>query len=315
VSQGINLRNHAGYPCAWRYGTLIALVWGEMNAKTSIKNPIEKRFPTVLLCGLGALAAFMAAGCCDECNTPVAVDYPPAAPTGVYSITGDTRIDIYWNANTERDLEGYDIFWSYNEDGPFQYLVSVPPQSPRYGDTDVDNGTTYFYEIRAYDHAGHTSEFSYVIFDTPRPAGTNLVLYDYLGQTAGLSGYDFSAYAVQSWNLPTTDVYFGSPNGVPTLFGYGSSVGDGVDVQDYGFGDLDIVDWAPDILDGWSPSKRVEMIRGHSYVIQILDISGYYYYAKVYCRSVSNDFVFLDWAYQIARGNPELSPGQGAKKR
>jgi hypothetical protein len=287
-----------------------------MNAKTSINTPIEKRFWAVVLCGLAAATALLIAGCCDECSNPVVPpDYPPAMPTGVYSITGDTRVDIYWNANTERDLEGYDIFWSYNEDGPFEYMVSVSQPSTRFVDTDVDNGTTYFYAVRAYDTGGHTSELSAVIFDTPRPAGTNLVLYDYLGQTAGLSGYDFSAYAVQSWALVTTDVYFGSPNGVPTLFGYGSSVGDGVDVQDYGFGDLDIVDWAPDILDGWAPSKRVEMIRGHSYVIQILDVSGYYYYAKVYCRAVSNDLVSLDWAYQTAQGNPELSPGQGAKKR
>ncbi len=286
-----------------------------MKTKTNKKDPIVKRVWMCVLSVFAASAILMAGGCCDDCDDPFIADYPPAAPSGVYSITGDARVDIYWNANTERDLEGYDIFWSYEEDGPFDYLVSVPLQSTRFVDTDVENGVTYFYAIRAYDDGGLTSELSDVIFDTPRPAGTNLVLYDYLGQTAGLSGYDFSAYAVQSWNLATTDVYFGSPNGVPTLFGYGSSVGDGVDVQDYGFGELDIVDWAPDIPDGWSPSKRVEMIRGHSYVIQILDISGYYYYAKVYCRSVSNDLVFLDWAYQSAAGNPELSPGQGAKKR
>lgn len=303
------------YPCAGPYGTLIALAWGVMKAKTSITNPIGKRVRSVLLSSLAAAAALMAAGCCDECNDPYVPDYPPATPTGLYSITGDTRIDIYWNANTERDLEGYDIYWSDSEDGPFDYMVSVPSPSTRFVDTDVENGATYFYAIRAYDDRGQTSELSGAIFDTPRPAGTNLFLYDYLGPTAGLSGYDFSAYLVQPWNAVTTDVYFGSPNGVPTLFGYGLSVGDGVDVQDYGFGELDIVDWAPDILDGWAPSKRVEMIRGHSYVIQILDISGYYYYAKVYCRAVSDDMVSLDWAYQTAAGNPELSPGQGAKKR
>jgi hypothetical protein len=128
-----------------------------------------------------------------------------------------------------------------------------------------------------------------------------------------LSGYDFSAFTVQPWNSITTDVYFGSPSGIPTLFGRGAAVGVGVDVQDYGFVDLDYVDWAPEIFDGWSPSKRVEMIPGHSYVVQILD-GEYYQYAKVYCQSVSNDLVVLDWAYQQGQGNPELSPERGGQK-
>ena len=280
-----------------------------------MKNPIEKRVLTVVLSGVIAALTLMLAGCCDECNDPFVADYPPAAPTGLYSITGDARVDIYWNANTEPDLEGYDILWSYTAEDDPEYLVSVPRHATGFVDEDVDNGVTYYYVIRAYDRAGQQSEESIQIHDTPRPAGTDLNLYDYLGQNEGWSGYDFSAYAVQPADLATTDVYFGSPSGVPTLFGYGSSVGDGVDVQDYGFGELDIVDWAPEILDGWAPSKSVEMIRGHSYVVQILDASGYYYYAKVFCRTVSNDLVVLDWAYQLARGNPELSPGQGAKKR
>ena len=290
-----------------------------MKTKSSIRHLSEKRVWTLVVLG-GAVAAMtlMFAGCCDECNDPVIVDYPPAAPTGVYSITGDARVDIYWNANTEPDLDVYNIYWSYNADGPYERLVTVPRHSDSFVDTDVVNGVTYFYFIRAFDLAGQSSGDSDLIFDTPRPAGVGLVLHDYLGQNTVSSGYDFSANsargAVQPWNLATTDGYFGSPSGVPTLFGYGPSVGDGVDVQDYGFGDLDIVDWAPDIFDGWSPSKRVEMIRGHSYVVQILDVSGYYYYAKVFCQTVGNDLVVLDWAYQIAGGNPELAPGQGGKR-
>ena len=74
------------------------------------------------------------------------------------------------------------------------------------------------------------------------------------------------------------------------------------------------MDWAPEIEDGWSPSKQVEMIPGHSYVIQIEDASTYYFYAKVYCVNVSNERVFLNWAYQIDPGNPELTPGRGGAR-
>jgi hypothetical protein len=261
-------------------------------------------------------AAMLSVGCdSDECaNCPVVVDYPPAAPTGVYSITGNEWIEIRWNANTEPGLAGYDIFWSDDQAGPFEYMVSVPRHQTFFVDRDVQNGFTYFYKIRAYDLLERVSEFSAVIFDTPRPAGTGLVLWNNLGQRDELSGYDFSEFRQQLWTLSTTDVYFGSPNGVPTLFGKGSSVGIGVDVQDYGFIDLEWVDWAPEILDGWSPSKRAEMIPGHSYVVQILDASDYYFYAKVYCQTVNEDFVVLDWAYQEAPGNPELAPERGGQR-
>jgi hypothetical protein len=291
-----------------------------MKTKPGIKCFDKKRVWKAFVLGSAVVAMVaMFTGCCDECQDPVIidnppVDYPPAAPTGVFSITGDGWVDIYWNANTERDLEGYDIYWSDSEESPFKYMVSVPRHSTHYVDYDVDNGVTYFYLLRAYDAAGQQSGDSGVIFDTPRPAGTNLFLYDYLGQNTGSSGYDFSEYTVQAWDRTTTDVYFGSPNGVPTLFGRGSSVGRGVDVQDYGYIDLDFVDWAPDITEGWSPSKRVEMIPGHSYVVQMLDVSGYYFYAKVFCQTLGGGLVVLDWAYQIDPGNPELSPEQGDKR-
>ncbi|MEJ2721930.1 MAG: hypothetical protein P8181_12450, partial [bacterium] len=151
------------------------------------------------------------------------------------------------------------------------------------------------------------------VFDTPRPAGSDLVLHDYTGQSQGLSGYDFSEFRRQAWNVSTTDVYFGSPDGVATLFGKGLEIGAGVDVQDYGFIDLEFVDWAPDIYEGWSPSKRVELIPGHSYVIQIED-GDFYQYAKVYVNSVESDLVILDWAYQQSEGNPELAPGAGGAR-
>jgi hypothetical protein len=269
----------------------------------------------VSLVSFGVAALFGTTGCCDECNQPVIVDDPPAAPTGLFSVTGDERVDMYWNANTEPDLAGYDIFWSPTSDAQdFEYMVSTRRDEAQYTDIDVDNGTTYYYMVRAYDRAGNVSDFSDAIFDTPRPAGTGLVLHDYLGQNAGSSGYDFSAFTVQAWNIATTDVYFGLPSGIPTVFGRGSAIGDGVDVQDYGFVDLDFVDWAPDITQGWSPSKRVEMIPGHSYVVQILGADDFYYYAKLFCQSLSGDLVVVNWAYQAEPGNPELSPERGGQQ-
>lgn len=300
---------------ARRGGTRLALRRGEMKEKSSIRRTINGRaWRTALLAVALAAAALSGTGCEEDCDLPVVGEFPPAPPSGVYSITGDGWIEIRWNANTETGLAGYDIFWSDDPSAPFDYMVSVPRHATSYVDYDVDNGFTYFYQIRAFDLVGRVSDFSAIIFDTPRPAGTGLILYDYMGQKAALSGYDFSAGRVQAAGDATTDVYFGSPSGRPTLFGKGSSVGDGVDVQDYGLIDLELVDWAPEIYEGWAPSKRVELIQGHSYVVQILDTSDYYFYAKVYCQAVNNDFVVLDWAFQIDPGNPELAPERGGQR-
>ena len=237
----------------------------------------------------------------------------PSAPDGVFSITGDGQVEICWNLNPEPDIAGYDVYWNSQPTGLFQYVATVGAKTTCYVDTDVDNGTTYFYAVLAFDNDGLESELSFEdVFDTPRPEGTNLVLFDYLGQNSGLSGYDFSSLSgtPQAWDNPTTDVYFGPFNGVPTLF---ADQGAGVDVQDYGYIELLYVDWAP--AGGWAPSGQVEMIPGHSYIVRVVNQSGLFNMAKFYVQSASAASVTLDWAYQVDLDNPELSPGVGGAQR
>jgi hypothetical protein len=263
------------------------------------------------------LVAVPLTGCNHEDSDLVVVDVdnPPSAPDGVFSITGDLEVTICWNPNPESDIAGYDIFWNDAPTGFFEYVGSVGPGEFCYVDTDVDYRTTYFYAVLAFDHAGQESELSYEdVFDTPRPEGVGLVL------NTVLRGYDFSSLTgnAQAQNDPGTDVYFGAPNGVPTLF---ADQGAGVDIQDYGYIDLVDVDWAP--ASGWAPSGRVEFINGHSYVVRIVSLSGAFNMAKVYVVSVSLSSVTLDWAYQLDEDNPELyrvgaddgSPGVGGAQR
>ena len=253
-------------------------------------------------------------GCDENTEQPVFLDLPPSAPDGVFSVTGDGQVEICWNSNPEDDIAGYDVYWNDEELGFYEYVASVGPSETCYIDTDVTNGVTYYYAVLAVDGVGQESDLSYVtIFDTPRPEGTNLVLFefDYLGQNGSLSGYDFSGLSgtPQDWMLSSTDVYFDAPNGVPTLF----SKGAGVDVQDYGFIELIYVDWAP--FGGWSNVGQVELIQGHSYVIRISDGGGGMNYAKLYCVAASASSCTLDWAYQFDTDNPELTPGIGGAQQ
>jgi len=284
-----------------------------MKNKTHIRKLFGGSFSaqTIALLVLVLAMTFLVVGCDDD---PVDVNDPPSAPDGVYSVTGDEQVTICWNKNPEPDIAGYDIYWNDEPTGLFERIATVGPNQTCYIDTDVDNSTTYFYAIKAFDFGGLESEFSVEdVFDTPRPEGFNLVL-ESLGQDPTESGYDFSTLSstAQPWNLSSTDVYFDSPGGIPTLFGKGANVGVGVDIQDYGYIDLIDVDWAPER--GWAPSKRAELIEGHSYVVQIED-GAFYQYAKVYVVAATDLLVVLDWAYQEDPGNPELTPEQGGEQK
>jgi hypothetical protein len=248
----------------------------------------------------------LVAGCEDD-DPVVAADYPPFPPDGVFSVTGDQLVTIYWNENQEQDLDGYRVYrGNVDLSGPYFPLADVPAGQTFYDDTDVNNGETWFYAVAAFDRAGHESELSREdIFDTPRPEGFNLVLVE-LGQDQSHAGYDFSSLSNSSQDAAagTTDIYFDNIGGVNYVRATA-----GVDIQDYGLIDLAGVDWAPET--GWAPSGQAEAIADHSYIVRIL-AGSVYHYAKFFVRTVTPSSLTLDWAYQPSSselGNRELLTG------
>jgi hypothetical protein len=265
-----------------------------------------------------ALLPFVA-GCSDDDPVEVVDTQAPFPPDGVFSITGDGYVTICWNENLESDLAAY---WVYACDpttqacdtpqGRYDFVAEVPASETCYDDFDVNNGDTWFYAVAAVDESGNDSELSYeLVFDTPRPAGTNLELYDFMGQSNSQSGYDFSSVsgAAQAWDDASTDIYFGATDGVNYI-----TAAAGVDIQDFGWTfDMDDLNFAPD--KGYSPSGRVEAIEEHGYFVRITGGQGTHY-AKFRVTFVTNPNlgvdsrrVTVDWAYQTATDNPELAPG------
>lgn len=278
-----------------------------MTHHLRIRNPIDR---AVRLSGAAvAVAAVMlplVAGCNED---PVAVDDPPFPPNGVFSVTGDGVVSIYWNPNQEKDLAGYRVYRGKSDPGPYYRLADVSKSQTYYDDTDVVNGDTWFYAVTAIDRAGHESDLSRdLVFDTPRPEGFGLVLVD-LGQDPSHAGYDFSSLSgvSQAATLSTTDIYFDSAGGVNNLVCADDVK---VDIQDYGLIDLVGVDWAPET--GWAPSHRAEAIVGHSYIVRVRNSQGDFNMAKVHVNEVSATSITMDWAYQADQNNPELAPAGGA---
>ncbi|HXG37132.1 MAG TPA: hypothetical protein VNL36_00025 [Bacteroidota bacterium] len=229
------------------------------------------------------------------CDNFVEIDRtPPAAPRGIRTVSLDNAVEITWLPNTEPDIAGYKIWTSDRYDGRYQLIGDT--RDTRFVDRGARNGTTYYYALSAYDIEGNESELSdEEVYDTPRPEGYGVRLSNY--RTAPSSaGYDFSTYSVGRYDDEFTDLFFENFNGR-----YYLNVWNDTDIQDMGYTrTLDEISVAP--TQGWSPSKSAEAIVGHTYVIWTWDD----HYAKVRVREVNASQVVFDWAYQTAKGNPEL---------
>jgi hypothetical protein len=247
---------------------------------------------------LTALLALATWGC-ETTVTEVIVppDVPPAAPQGLYSVTGDQRVTLYWIHNTEPDFAEYCVWRGPAYEGPYELLGHTTQTS--WADETAENAVTYFFAVSALDHAGLESPLSKEsVFDTPRPEGFALVLTNSDLGADKPAGYDFSAGAVRRADDPRTDVYFFARSGLQLLIARDVDT----DVQDAGYRALEDLDWAPG--DGWSPTGEAELIAGHSYYVWTRDN----HYAKVECVSVDGAQAVLNWAYQLMPGNPELKP-------
>lgn len=256
----------------------------------------------VLAAGLGVNAGCHHWDDCDDCDPGFHPDtYPPAAPRGVETVTGDHEVEIYWLANTERDLDGYRLYRNEEPDGYFRRIATVGRSSVSFVDRDVRNGETYYYALAAFDDAGNESELSSELaFDTPRPEGRDLRLSNSVRVPAE-AGYDFSARRVVDVASIDADIYYWQTEEDGAWLVATERSGDVfTDIQDVGFARFDEIGWAPE--GGWAPSGDVPLIEGHVYVIWTWDD----HYAKVRVVSLGPNSVVLDWAYQLDPGNPEL---------
>jgi len=246
------------------------------------------------LLGLGLTLVALTTGCNNH-DKIVAVDNPPFTVDGVYSVTGDHQVTIYWRANQENDIDYYKIYRNSAPTGTFT-LIGTATSSP-YIDTAVTNGQTYYYALSAVDRRGQESpELSYEnVFDTPRPEGFGQGLSNADIDDA-TSGWDFSAYTTRASGNALTDIYYAASGGHFLIYAVG-----GTEIQDTGYVDLVDVDYAPPA--GWSADGVVEAIPGHSYIV----LTPENHYAKFAVNSRDASGLVMDWAYQIDPDNPELA--------
>ena len=237
-------------------------------------------------------AAFMAAGCKERI---VQIDtIPPAPPQGIVAFAGDDRVDLAWYPSQAEDVAGYKVFVSSTFDGKYTRIASTSGTS--FADLGALNGSTYYYAVSAYDHDGNESRLNGEdVHATPRPEGLQMFLREY-HESPALAGYDFSTNSIGPYNDQYTDIFFEYSGGMFYLDVWNDS-----DIQDMGYtSSFDEIAKAPPA--GWSPTKDVRLISGHTYVMRTWDN----HFAKVRINALEPAKVTFDWAYQLQAGNPFL---------
>lgn len=247
---------------------------------------------------------------CEEDDDIVIVDEVPATPQGVYSITGDGEVFLYWSGPYEADIDGYAIYRSFEENTGYVEIDYVPAiANPNldliyyeYVDDGALNGETYFYAVTTVDNIGQESELSAeTVFDTPRPQGT-ATIYDMAIQPNQSGLLLDTIPAIVAFDNPFADIYIDSDvNGVL----YINAANINVDLQDMGYTEsIYDINWAPTM--GWSENGWAELIEGHTYVIWDDDL----FFAKIRVDLKGSTGVSVTWAFQLVNDYPELVAGK-----
>ncbi|MFH1278178.1 MAG: fibronectin type III domain-containing protein [Candidatus Eisenbacteria bacterium] len=267
-----------------------------------------KRRPLFALClGLAVLAA--AAGCGDDGHPTEITYYPPPVPSGVYTVTGDESVQVYWSPIRGGAVEKYGVYRSLTPDGEYKLIGEVlQSDDPYYIDSGLTNGVTYYYAVDAWSRYGD-SELSYeLVADTPRPSGIDVVVYDDLTDP-DRAGIDLSRVMergigddmVRPFDDPLTDYFVIVVDSLLRLVGTVIEHG-GEDhfnlVQDFGYTyDFDEISFAPDVDPSYSfDPYGVELLIGHTYVLWTWDD----HFAKLRVTELGDKRVWFDWAYQTS---------------
>jgi len=88
----------------------------------------------------------------------------PATPVGFSAATGTSdaafSVDLEWTANTEADLDHYQIYRSIDPSVGFSSIASVSSPNTSYTDSTVDEDTLYYYRLYAVDQSEFASGYA-----------------------------------------------------------------------------------------------------------------------------------------------------------
>jgi len=102
-------------------------------------------------------------------TTPPPDTTAPAAPTGLSGTPGDVQVTITWNANSESDLAGYNVYYSETSgvQGTKVNTSLIPKRTTQFTHTGLTNEKTCYYRVTAVDESNNESNPSSEAAVTP----------------------------------------------------------------------------------------------------------------------------------------------------
>lgn len=95
--------------------------------------------------------------------------YKPSAPTGITVAAAPGRISLFFPANPERDVAGYNIYRSTDPNLALESwtkLTDAPLTRTTFQDETVESGKKYYYYLTAVDTSGNESAPSDIVSET-----------------------------------------------------------------------------------------------------------------------------------------------------
>ncbi len=109
-------------------------------------------------------------------SAPVAIKpkdtFAPAAPNSITIASVNGIVSLFWPANAEPDVAGYNIYRSEAENAPSDKWAKLNPQLHKptsFRDDRVQVGKTYYYQLTAVDNNGNESARSAPLSDIVNP--------------------------------------------------------------------------------------------------------------------------------------------------
>lgn len=95
--------------------------------------------------------------------------YPPSAPISITIAAAPGRLSLFFPANSERDVVGYNLYRSLDTDLPkdkWNKLTGDLLTRTTYQDDKVESNKKYYYYLTAVDSSGNTSPPSDIVSET-----------------------------------------------------------------------------------------------------------------------------------------------------
>lgn len=112
----------------------------------------------------------------------------PDKPATFRVLGQDGQAVLAWTENTEEDLAGYSVYRTTTWGTDYVRLNETPLTQAGYIDTDVVNGTMYYYRVTAVDTSGNESDVSLDGCAQPAAGAANLTLQEDAPGFCGVQG-------------------------------------------------------------------------------------------------------------------------------